>query len=151
MGEMTQSHKVRIFQGLENVFIEIDHIMTTVQAPLSELPEELQRWLTERLKSHARLHFETAQELVDWCDSRDLLGEDMSGNRSVRHSTPIQIYQAIRQMVLELDCPDVLREMDVMQRQLRELREENALLQTTVAVLSGQLRAAREDETSSMN
>lgn len=121
--------------------------MTTVQAPITELPENLQRWLADRLKSHAKLHFESARELMNWCESRELLAVNTeNGERSVRHSSPIQIYQAIRQIMLELECPDVLREMNVMQRQLKEMREENALLQTTVAVLSGQLRIAREGE-----
>jgi hypothetical protein len=122
--------------------------MTSVQAPITDLPQNLQRWLAKRLKAHTELHFATARELLEWCESRDLLGKDHeTGERSVRHSTPIQIYQAIRQITLELECPDVLREMKVMRQQLKELREENNFLQTTVAVLSGQLRAAQHDDT----
>ena len=119
--------------------------MPSVQAPVTDLPEDLQRWIADRLKSHAKLHFKSASELLEWCEHRDLLGTDTTGARSVRHSTPIQIYQAIRQITLELECPDVLREMKVMRQQLNDLREENTRLETTVAVLSGQLRAVRED------
>lgn len=117
-----------------------------VEKPLEELPNNTRQWLAEQFRDHARPHFSSATEVLDWCDKRGLLAfDERRDKRSLKASTPVEVYRAIRQIVLELEYPDVWRELQVLRQSVVDLREENEHLNTTVAVLSGQLRAARDE------
>ncbi len=106
---------------------------------IQDLPPAQQEDLCHRFLSVAKRHFTSGEAAWNWCVKRQIF--DHASARDLKETRVSQLYRALRQMVVELEHPDIARENEALRQTVGELQTENEILRTEIAVLSARLSA----------